>query len=720
METLRYSIDGDGIALIAIDVPDRPFNVLTPQLERELSEAVAQAAADGNVRGVIITSAKPSGFVAGADIKQLVQAFDRGIGAAEGAAMSREVSRRFREIETCGKPVVAAINGLALGGGLELALACHHRVLAEDRKAVLGLPEVNLGLLPGAGGTQRLPRLIGIEKALELMLSGRHVGPQEALQLGIVHALAPVDRVVQAARAWLLDAAVAQQPWDVKGYRPPGGTGPLASHAPRSFTMGTALAAQRTQRNAPAPLAILSCVYEGTQVPIDVGLRIESKYFGRLLADPVARNLMRTLFINKGRADKIVFRPRDVPPFKVSKLGVLGAGLMGGGIAHVAAEAGIEVVVLDATQAQADNGRAYAARIQEKDVARGKVTREAADAVLARIRTTVDYAELAGCDLVVEAVFEDRAVKADVTRGAAAVLGPDTVFASNTSTLPITGLAQAWPRPENFIGLHFFSPVERMPLLEIIRGRATSDATLARALDFARQLRKTPIVVNDSPGFFTSRVFGAFLDEGLAMVKEGVQPALIENATRQAGMPVGPLAVGDEVSLELQLKVHKQALADGLAERFQRALAIDLVEKMVHELGRGGRRAGGGFYEYPADGRKFLWPELARHFPVAAQQPDVDTLKQRILCIQALDAARCMEEGVIERAADADLGSILGIGFPSWTGGVLSYIDMLGTQAFVDICDRLADRHGDRFRPSNWLRRRAARGERFHPAVTET
>ncbi|MEO8296393.1 MAG: 3-hydroxyacyl-CoA dehydrogenase NAD-binding domain-containing protein [Burkholderiales bacterium] len=717
MQTLKFSVDSDGIALIAIDIPGRPMNVLTPQLMIDLTAAVERVADSSEIRGAVLTSAKVPGFVAGADIHGMLDTFEKGIDASSAAKSGEIMATMLRRLETCGKPFAAAINGVALGGGLELTLACHYRVLADDPKAVVGLPEVGLGLLPGGGGTQRVPRLIGIEKALGPLLTGQHLKPAEALKIGLVHALAPADKVVEAARAWLLGSPSAVQPWDAKGFRLPGGSGPLAPHSGRTFTAGTTLLAQQTQRNYPAPLAILSAVYEGTQVSIDVGLRIERKYFGQLLSGSVSRNLMRTLFINKGRCDKLAERPAGVPKSKVTRLGVLGAGMMGAGIAYAAAQANIDVVLLDATLEQAQRGKQYAQGVLDKAIKRGKSTPEKAQALLARIKPTVDYADLAGCEFVIEAVFENRDIKAEVTRKAEAAMSKDAVFGSNTSTLPISGLAEAFSRQGDFVGMHFFSPAERMPLLEIIKGAQTSPATLARALDLAQQLRKTPIVVNDSRGFFTSRTFGTFLKEGVAMLKEGVAPALIENAARQAGFPVGPLAVSDEVSLEIQLKVYDQWIADGVQAKHEPGLTIDLVRRLVSEFGRKGKAAGAGYYEYPKDGKKFLWPGLAQICPPAAEQPDVEELKKRFLTIQALEAALCIEEGIVG-AADADVGSILGIGYPSWTGGTVSYIETVGLQRFVEEAQRLAGLYGPRFQPTAWLVERARKGERFHGPVT--
>jgi 3-hydroxyacyl-CoA dehydrogenase/enoyl-CoA hydratase/3-hydroxybutyryl-CoA epimerase len=711
-QNIRFSVDGDGIALLAIDVAGRPMNVLTPEFRADLAECVERVATDAAIRGAVICSAKSS-FMAGADIKDMVGAFDRGITAAEASQFSWELHKLLRRMETCGKPFAAAINGVALGGGLEVALACHYRVIEDGPKAGVGMPEVTIGLLPGAGGTQRVPRLIGIPEALRLITEGKQLAPADALRKGLVHEVAPAAEIVERARQWILKGAEGIQPWDRKGFRIPGGAGQTSPAVAQAFMAGTALTAKATMRNYPAPLAILSCVYEGTQVPIDQGLRIESKYFGKLLAGPVARNLMRTMFVNKGLADKLARRPAGPPKSQVRRLGILGAGMMGAGVAYVSARAGMDVVLIDSSLALAEKGKDYSRQLLAKDVSRGKRSQADADAVLARIRPTVDYAELAGADLVIEAVFENRDIKAEVTAKAEAVIPKNAVFASNTSTLPITGLAQASKRPGQFIGIHFFSPVDKMPLVEIILGKKTTEDTLARALDYVGQLRKTPIVVNDSRGFYTSRCFGTFVYEGMAMLAEGVGPALIENAAKLAGMPVGPLAVADEVTIDLQWKVIRQTEQD-LGRRFVKPVAYDVVQKFVEELKRPGRRFGAGFYDYPQDAKKHLWPGLAEVYPRAAQQPSVEEVEKRLMYIQALETTRCMEEGVVTTAAEADLGSILGWGFPAWTGGTLSYIDTTGLREFVAECDRLARRYGKRFKPSKWLRERAERNELFH------
>jgi 3-hydroxyacyl-CoA dehydrogenase/enoyl-CoA hydratase/3-hydroxybutyryl-CoA epimerase len=714
---LRFEVT-DGVALLTIDVPGRSMNVLSPELQEELAAAARLIGASAGITGAIITSGKPNGFVAGADLKFLATAYERGTTPQQGAEWSQALTKKFRALETCGKPVAAAINGLALGGGLELALACHYRVLADNPKAVLGLPEVTVGLLPGAGGTQRLPRLIGIEKSLPLLTQGTHVKPQDALQLGIVHALAPADQVVAVARKWLQSSPDAQAPWDKKGFSVPGGSGiQVTGKVSTAFMTATALTSKATQHNYPAPAAILSAVFEGTQLPIDAGLRIESKYFGQLVSGPVARNLMRTMFLNRGAAEKLVRRPAGIPKSTVKKLGVLGAGMMGSGIAHVSAIAGIDVVLLDSTQEAADEGKSSSAGIFKKDIERGRSTQEKADAVLARINPTTDYAELAGCDLIIEAVFESRPIKAKVTQSAEAVIPQTAVFASNTSTLPITGLAEASQRAAQFIGIHFFSPVDRMPLVEIIVGRETSEATIARALDYVGQLRKVPIVVHDSRGFYTSRCFGTYSYEGQKMLAEGIDPALIENAGKMAGMPVGPLAVTDEVSLELQYSVIKQTRED-LGDEFKEPIAWPVLQHFVEDLKRPGRKAGAGFYDYPAGGKKHLWPGLRTEYPPVAGF-SVDEARARLLFIQALEAARCYEEGVVTSAAEADLGSVLGWGFPAYTGGTLSFIDTLGAAKFVAECRRLARKYGERFDPPRGLLQRAKSGELFHPRVDE-
>jgi 3-hydroxyacyl-CoA dehydrogenase/enoyl-CoA hydratase/3-hydroxybutyryl-CoA epimerase len=709
--TIQYAVDQDGIALLTIDLPDMPMNVLTPELMEDLATLTAKAAADEAVKGIVLTSGKKT-FIAGADIKDMVTAYDRGITHKEAAEFSYQLNATLRKMETCGKPVAVAINGLALGGGLEVCLACHHRVLASDTGAVLGFPEVNIGLLPGAGGTQRTPRLIGFLNAATMILQCKNQKPEKALEMGLVHELAPVAEIVERARKWVLEKGEFEQPWDKKKFRFPGGG--LASPATaQTFMGGNALLAKATKHNYPAPIAAQSAIFEGCATSFDAGLKIESQYFGSLLAGPVARNMMRSLFVNKGKADKLARRPKGVEKSQVRKLGILGAGMMGAGIAYVSAKAGMQVVLLDTSQDSAERGKAYSEGLLKKAIERGYSTEEKAAALLGLIKPTTSYHELQGCDLVIEAVFESVEIKADVTAKTEAVVPESCIFASNTSTLPITGLAKASERPEQFIGLHFFSPVDKMPLVEIILGEKTNEETIARSLDYIQQIRKTPIVVNDSRGFYTSRVFSTFTAEGITMLAEGVKPALVENAGKMAGMPVGPLAVTDEVTLELAYKIGKETAAQ-LGREYPSDLSQEVIQTMVEVLDRKGKRYGKGFYDYPEGAKKHLWPGLAEQFPVAEQQPGVDELEHRFLMIQALETARCFEEGVLTHAEDGDIGSIFGWGFPPYTGGTLSYIDTMGIQAFVAECDRLAESCGERFKASPWLRERAENNQSFY------
>ena len=709
--TIQYTVDQDGIALLTIDLPGMPMNVLTPKLMADLDSLVERAATDDAVKGIVLTSGKSS-FVAGADIKDMVTAYDRGIKPKEAFEFSYGLNQTLRKMETCGKPVAAAINGLALGGGLEVCLACHYRVLADDPRAVTGFPEVNIGLLPGAGGTQRTPRLIGFREAATMILQCRNKKPEQALKLGLVHELAPADQVVERARRWVLEEGDPVAPWDKKGFKIPHG-GLMHPGTAQTFVMGNSLLAKNTRHNYPAPIAAQSAIYEGCATSIDQGLKIESQYFGNLLSGPVARNMMRSLFVNKGKADKLARRPEGIEKSKVSKLGILGAGMMGAGIAYVSAKAGIEVVLLDTSLENAERGKAYSEGLLKKAIERGRSTEEKAAALLGLIKPTTDYADLEGCDLVIEAVFESQQLKADVTAKTEAVVPESCIFASNTSTLPITGLAQASTRPGQFIGLHFFSPVDKMPLVEIILGEKTNDEAIARSLDYIQQIRKTPIVVNDSRGFYTSRVFGTFTGEGISMLAEGINPALIENAAKLAGMPVGPLAVTDEVTLELAYKVGKETTA-ALGLDYPADAPSTVIQKMVEVLDRKGKRFGKGFYDYPADAGKLLWPGLAENFPLAENQPDIEELKKRILYIQALETARCYEEGVLTHPEDGDIGSIFGWGFPPWTGGTMSLIDTVGVAEFVTECDRLADAYGDRFKVSDSMREKAQQGTSFY------
>ncbi len=709
---INYAVDKDGIATLEWDLPGRSQNVLNEQSMAAFAAAAQKALADPAVKGLLVASAKAD-FIAGGDLDMLLKATD-------AQAMSdnlRQWHKLFRTLETTGKPVAAALNGTTLGGGLELALACHYRVAADNPKARFGFPEVTLGLLPGAGGTQRAPRLMGIQAALLFLTEGKRIKAAEAQKQGLIHAVVPAGTEREAARAWLIEAAAkggkTLQPWDQKGYRIPGG-GVMTPSGIQTFMAGNAMLREKTHDNYPAPKHILSCVFEGMQTDIDTGLAIETRYFAHLVRSPEAKNMIRSLFFFMQDANKLTRRPKDVPTQKFTKIGMLGAGMMGAGIAHAAATAGLEVVLLDSSRENAEKGKAYSAKLLEKRVAKSQLSQDGAAAILARIHPTADYADLAGCELVVEAVFEDRALKADVTKQTEAAIAADAIFASNTSTLPITGLAEASARPANFIGLHFFSPAEKMPLVEIILGKQTSPATLARSMDFVRAIGKTPIVVNDARGFYTSRVFGTYLSEGMALLQEGVAPALIDNAGRLAGMPVGPLALADEVSIELVHKIAKQTKAD-LGDKYVPRAADQVAALMVDKLGRLGKKSGHGFYEYPADARKRLWAGLAEHFPVRAEQPPLDAVIERLMLIQSLETVRCLEEGVLTSPQDADVGAILGWGYPPFRGGPIGQIHTQGVANFVAACDRLAEQCGERFRATESLRKKAGEGAQFFP-----
>ena len=709
MRHLKIEMAADGFATLILDNADESMNVVSDAFIADMEEATRSLATDESVKGVILTSAKKA-FMAGADLKQLVEGYGK-LSKQEAYAFSQRATRMHRAMEQSGKPWVAAINGLALGGGFELALACHYRVLVDDAKAQVGLPEVNVGLLPGSGGTVRLALIAGVKTALDLLLSGRSVAPAEALKLKIVDEVAPADELAARARAWLASQPNPVKPWDVKGWVPPQKKGMTVPEDSAFYMMATGNIAQKGY-NLPAPRAILSSVFEGMQLPFDKALAVEGKYFAKLLTDPVARNIIRTSFISKQAAEKGARRPAGVPKAEVKKVGVLGAGMMGAGIAYVSANAGIEVVLIDRDIATAEKGKAYSAKVLGKLLEKGKTSQDKVDALLARITPTDDFARLEGCDMVVEAVFEDTVIKAETTRKAEAVIPEGAVFASNTSTLPIGQLAQASARPDQFIGIHFFSPVDRMGLVEVIMGKQTSKETLARALDFIAQLRKTPIVVNDSRGFYTSRVFQTLIHEGAAMLGEGVPPAVIENAAKAVGMPVGPLALLDELTMDLPLKIVDQAIAEE-GDKYTPPAGVAVMRRMKDELGRPSRKAGGGFYDYPEGGKKHLWKGLAEHFP-ARRDYDIEALKRRFLYAQAMETARCLEEGVLETPQDADLGAVYGWGFPLWTGGTISYIDTIGIEAFVTEADRLAQLYGPRFLPSAWMREKAAKREAFY------
>ena len=716
--TIHWQADADGIVTLTIDMPGQPVNTMNAAFQQALSDAVDRLESGRDaVRGVILASAKDT-FFAGGDLRELIAI--PADGAGECFRMVERNKAVLRRLETLGRPVVAALNGSALGGGLELALACHHRISLDQPRIQFGFPEVTLGLLPGAGGVVRTVRLLGLQEAMPYLVEGKRIAPQEALEKGFVHALArDRDELLAQARAWILANPEAKQPWDRDGYRLPGG----APNTPKLMPMqmvAPAMLREKTRGNYPAPEAILCAMVEGAQVDFDNALKIEGRYFTQLATGQVAKNMIGTFFFQMQEISAGKSRPRDVAKWKAGKVGILGAGMMGAGIAWANASRGVACVLKDVGLEQAEKGRSYSARLLEKRVRQGRMTESKAAETLALIQPTASAADLAGCDLIIEAVFENRELKAQVTREAEPQLAAGGIMASNTSTLPITGLAQASSDPSHFIGLHFFSPVDKMQLVEIIRGARTSEDTLARAYDYVQQIGKLPIVVNDSRGFFTSRVFATFVNEGIAMLGEGVAPARIENAALAAGMPVGPLAVQDEVALTLSLHVMNQTRADYAAEgkEYREHPATAIVERMVNEFKRCGKASGAGFYEYPKDpsvngGKKFLWPELQKHFGGGqADLPDED-VRDRMLYIQSIETIRCLEENVLESTRDANIGSIFGIGFPGWTGGAIQFVNHVGVKTFAERAEQLRSRYGERFAPPALLLRHAKDGLPF-------
>ena len=713
-DIIRYAVDADGIATFTIDYPERTMNVIDQAFMDSLSSCIDRIVADDKVKGAIITSGKDS-FVAGADLLSMEDNIDRMAQMPIPALVDScgTLSRLLRRLETCGKPIAAAINGVAMGGGFEICLASHYRVASDAPGLAVGLPEVQVGLIAAAGGTQRLPRMIGILASMPYLMEGKQATAAKAREVGLIDEVVPAAELLATAKRWLLDQPTAVQPWDKKGFQIPGG-GPLDPRVAPAFVVGNTMLQANTYHNMPAPLAIQSCLYEGCQLPIDKALRVESKYMAQLSRGPVARSMIRTLFVNKTKAEKGLHRPVGVPPFKCGKLGMIGAGMMGGGIALSAAQRGITVVLIDREQGAAERGKGYAVKALAKQVERGRMAQDQADTILARIIPSTDYELLRDADLVVEAVFEDRAIKAEVTKKLDAVLPAHCVLASNTSALPITLLAQASSRPERFIGLHFFSPADKMPLVEVVRGKQTSDEALAKSLDFIAQLKKTPIVVNDSPGFFTSRFIGAFVDDSIGMVAEGIGAALIENCARHAGMPVGPLGITDELSIELS-KHAGDAQRKEFGAAYKEGRSVPVINRLF-DLGRLGKKVGKGFYDYDENGKR-LWPGLAELYPLKLQQPSAHDLKQRILYVQAVEGARAMEEGVLLSPADGDIGAILGVGFPAYTGGPFCFIDGVGLPQFVAEADRLADLFGEQLRPPQLLRDMAAKGQTFYGAT---
>ncbi|MBB1519560.1 3-hydroxyacyl-CoA dehydrogenase NAD-binding domain-containing protein [Aquipseudomonas guryensis] len=712
-DAIRYEKGQDNIVVLTIDMPGQSANTMNAQYREAMGATVARLEAEkDSIAGIIITSAKKT-FFAGGDLGELIKVTKAD--AKPFYDMVLGIKGQLRRLETLGKPVVAAINGAALGGGWEICLACHHRIALDNSSVQLGLPEVTLGLLPGGGGVVRMVRLLGLEKALPYLAEGKKVRPDAALKAGLIHdTAATAEEMLSKARAWIAANPTAVQPWDTKGYKIPGGT-PSTPAVAQMLAIAPSVLRDKTKGCFPAPEKIMCAAVEGAQVDFDTAQIIEARYFTELTTGQVAKNMIGTFWFQLNEINAGSSRPQGIPQYVTKKVGVLGAGMMGAGIAYVSAAAGIEVVLKDVSIEAAEKGKAYSAKLLDKKVSRGQMTAEKREAFLARIKPTVSDADFDGCDLIIEAVFEDRGLKAKVTAAAESAALSDAVIASNTSTLPITGLATAVQKQDKFIGLHFFSPVDKMPLVEIIRGAKTSDETLARGFDYVLQIKKTPIVVEDSRGFFTSRVFGTFTNEGIAMLGEGVSAAMIENEARKAGMPVGPLAISDEVSMSLMEHIRQQTVADLAAEgkSIPQHPAFNVIELMLKEYKRPGKAAGGGFYEYPEGGKKHLWPQLKARFEKADAQISQEDVRDRILFIQAIETVRCVEEGVLKSVADANIGSIFGIGFAAWTGGALQFINQYGIQDFVARAQYLAEQYGERFLPPALLLEKAAKGEQF-------
>ena len=704
MKTIRYELL-DGIATLTFDEPGSPVNTMCLQWQSDLTEAAAQVRKDSDaIQGIVLASAK-STFFAGADLKAVMRLTPAD--AAQSYAGVELVKKNFRTLESLGKPVVSCLNGTALGGGWELALVGHHRIAVDDARIQFGMPEVTLGLLPGASGVTKMTRHLGLLGAQPYLVEGKLFGPREALALGLVHELVgDAAQLRGQALAWIAAHPTAQHPWEAKDYKIPGG---LPSHPKIAAALAVAPAMLKKQTRGlyPAPEAILACMVEGTLVDLETALRIESRYLAKLMTGANARAMINTFFFNLNAIKSGQSRPGTAPKWKPAKVGLLGAGMMGAGIAYAQASKGIATVLKDVSQEKAQAGKAYSAKITQARVDKGRMSAQDQAALLARIHATDRADDLRGCDLIIEAVFENRDVKARATKEAEPLLAPAGFFASNTSTLPISGLAAASAQPQKFIGIHFFSPVDKMKLVEIIRGEQTDDETVARAFDYVQTLGKIPIVVNDSRGFFTSRVFGSFVREGVAMLGEGIPAAAIENAGIQAGMPVGPLAVLDETTLALSVHVMEQTRADLKAEGkpYIAASGEALIELMVKEHKRPGRAGGGGFYDYPAGARKSLWPRLKPLFEKPGLAWDIAEMKDRLLYRQAVETARCLSENVLTTVAEANVGSIFGIGFPAWTGGAMQFIYGMGIDAFVRRADALAQRHGEGFSLSEDVKR---------------
>ncbi|WP_374436164.1 3-hydroxyacyl-CoA dehydrogenase NAD-binding domain-containing protein [Tabrizicola sp.] len=719
MTDFTMTTDADGVATITWDVPSKSMNVMSTEAFMVLNGLIDQALADGTVKGVIITSGKKD-FAGGMDLNVIAKMRAGGAQAIFDGVM--QMHQVLRKIERAGmdpkslkggKPIVAALPGTALGIGLELPLSCHRIIAADNPKAKIGLPEIMVGIFPGAGGTTRLVRKLGAMAAAPFLLEGKLSSPKEAKAAGIIDEVVAPEDLLKRAKEWVLSATDADlvKPWDAKGYKMPGGA-PYHPAGFMTFVGASAMVHGKTMGVYPAAKALLAAVYEGALVPFDTALKIEARHFTSVLMNPSSTAMIRSLFINKEALEKGANRPK-VEDMAVRKLGVIGAGMMGAGIAYVAANAGIEVVLIDSTQEAADRGKAHSEGILDKGMKRGKVTAEKKAEVLGRITATTDYAALSGSDLIVEAVFEDPKVKAEVTAKVEAAVGPDCIYATNTSTLPITGLAAVSKRPEQFIGIHFFSPVDKMMLVEIIRGKATGDKAVAKALDFVRQIRKTPIVVNDARFFYANRCIIPYINEGIRMVAEGVEPALVENAAKLVGMPLGPLQLVDETSIDLGVKIAKATKA-AMGKDYPDE-AVDHVLFWMADQGRLGKKANAGFYAYSEKGERLgLWDGLEQKYPQDKMQPSLTDVQHRLLFAQVLEAVRALEEGVLTDIREGDVGAILGWGFAPWSGGPFSWLDMIGATRAVDICRGLTAQFGPRFHAPALLREMAEKGETFY------
>jgi 3-hydroxyacyl-CoA dehydrogenase/enoyl-CoA hydratase/3-hydroxybutyryl-CoA epimerase len=722
MTDFTYAMDADGVVTLTWDVKHKSMNVMSTEAFMDLSGMVDRALADPAAKGIIITSAKKD-FAGGMDLKVIAamraggaQAIFDGVMGMHHVLRKIELAGMDPKTKKGGKPIVAALPGTALGIGLELPLACHRIIAADNPKAKIGLPEILVGIFPGGGGTTRLTRKMGAMMAAPFLLEGKLSDPKSAKMAGLIDEVVAPEDLLSRAKDWVLSAKDADlvKPWDDKGYKMPGGA-PYHPAGFMTFVGANAMVAGKTMGVYPAAKELLGAVYEGALVPFDTAIKIEARHFTALLMNPSSTAMIRSLFINKEALEKGANRP-SVADQTVKKVGIIGAGMMGAGIAYVSANAGIEVILIDAAQDAADRGKAYSEGLLDKGIQRKKVTAEKKAEVLGRIQATTDYAALAGCDLIVEAVFEDPKVKAEVTAKVEAAVGEACIFATNTSTLPISSLAKASKRPEQFIGIHFFSPVDKMMLVEIIRGKATGDVAVAKALDYVRQIRKTPIVVNDARFFYANRCIIPYINEGIRMVAEGVEPALVENAAKLVGMPLGPLQLVDETSIDLGVKIAKATRA-AMGDAYPDG-AVDEVLFWMAAEGRLGKKANAGFYAYDAAGkREGLWEGLEPRYPVAKDQPDLGTVQHRLLMAQVLEAVRALEQGVLTDIREGDVGAILGWGFAPWSGGPFGWLDIIGAAKAVEICEGLTETFGPRFTAPQMLRDMAAKGQTFYPAA---